>query len=669
MNRIARIVLPTLLSGIGMMAPKVALAAPVIWTSWTAANAGAGTASGDITVGATVINVAYSGQATFIQANDTGTNYWNPSTPYVSAQVDNAPTRKDIIALSLAGARTLTFSEPVKNLFFAVVSLNGNSYRFNRDFEIVSFGNGFWGNGTLARVDNGDGTYSVSGTGEPHGVIRFKGSVTDISWTAGAENWNGFTVGTYGIGDEDDDGVFDKNEYGPGGIGTPRDSDGDGTPDYQDSDDDGDGIPTSVEAPGGVAIDSDGDGVPDYRDGDSDNDGVADGVEVGGDVNNPLDTDGDGVPDYRDVDSDNDGIPDLWENGKKSLDANGDGRIDSALDVDGDGVLAVVDTDDNSSKVVTSTVALVNSDTDMKPNYIDTDSDDDGVADIIEIGGTDMDSDGKVDSFVDANGNGLHDAFDVSQGGTAITLVDTDADGKADYIDTDSDNDCVPDSNVAESGTARITKVQPNASVDLNCGVLGSGNICDTTQGVCTTGCKFDGDCAAGKFCSPGGGTIGICKNKANNGEQIPSDAPGNGVCAPSSVVSVCTSSACETSDNKCGLLDGSACTSTAQCRASTCTNNFCGGVPLDAGADGGGVVVTDAGVSADSGVSSDADAAAASDASANSADSGSTAAADTLEGGGCTCSSTGTPSSSLLGIGLGAFGFAALRRRRAKRQ
>lgn len=673
MNRIIRFALPALMAGSGLFASRVASAAPVTWTSWTAGNAGAGTASGTITIGGTVINVAYTGQATFIQVNDTGSNYWIPSTPYTSTLVDNPPTRKDIIALSLAGTRTLTFSEPVKNLFFAVVSLNGNSYRFNRDFEVVSFGAGFWGTGTLARVDNGDGTFSVSGTGEPHGVIRFKGSVTDITWTAGAENWNGFTVGTYGLGDEDDDNVPDKNEYGGGGIMAPRDSDNDGTPDYKDTDDDGDGIPTSVEVPGGTVVDSDGDGVPNYRDGDSDNDGVSDSVEVGADVNNPVDSDGDGVPDYRDLDSDNDGIPDLWENGKKALDVNLDGRIDTATDADGDGVLAAVDTDDTMSKVVTSNVTLINSDNDTKPNYIDTDSDEDGVADILEIGGTDANSDGRVDGFTDANGNGLHDAFDSTQGGTAISLINSDTDTKADYVDTDSDNDCVLDSNVAEVGAARINAALPNASVDLNCGVLGSGNICDVSQGVCTTGCKVDNDCASTQFCTPGNGSIGVCKTKANNGDAIPGDAPGNGVCAVGTVAKVCVSGACETSDNKCGLVNGSACTASSQCRTSTCTDNFCGGIPAsDAGTtDGGSVVVTDGGVVADAGA--DADAAAQSDASVGKADSGAGTIApapslDNLEGGGCACSSTESPSSSLLGIGLGVVGFAAIRRRRDKK-
>ena len=180
-------------------------AAPVIWVDWTSGSAGAsGSATGVIDLGpagpdASDISVSYSGEIRFIQTAG-GTNYWtgNPS-PYVSAAVDNAPSTPDIIALSLPTSKTLTFSRPVNNLFFAVVSLNGNGYRFNEDFTIESFATGFWGNGTLTRQDLGNGTFQLNGSGEPHGVISFNRAVSSITWSSLTnEDWNGFTVGTYG---------------------------------------------------------------------------------------------------------------------------------------------------------------------------------------------------------------------------------------------------------------------------------------------------------------------------------------------------------------------------------------------------------------------------------------------------------------------------------------
>jgi hypothetical protein len=84
--------------------------------------------------------------------------------------------------------------------FFAVVSLNGNGYLFDQDFEIVSSGTGYWGGGTMSRVAHADGTFEVTGTGEPHGVIRFNEAVSSITWSSQTnEYWNGFTVGTYGL--------------------------------------------------------------------------------------------------------------------------------------------------------------------------------------------------------------------------------------------------------------------------------------------------------------------------------------------------------------------------------------------------------------------------------------------------------------------------------------
>ncbi|MBI2843943.1 MAG: PEP-CTERM sorting domain-containing protein [Armatimonadetes bacterium] len=192
-------ILLALVLGIGGMLPVYA--APVYWVNWISGTAGpTGSASGVLDIGGTTIDVSYSGEIAFIQTAS-GTNYWNPSTPYISAMVDNAPPAPDIIALSRTTSKTLTFSEPVTDLFFAFMSINGNGYRFDHDFEIVSTGRGYWGTGTVVRQDLGGGIYELSATsGEPHGVIRFPGAVSSLTWTSRInEHWNGFTVGTYGL--------------------------------------------------------------------------------------------------------------------------------------------------------------------------------------------------------------------------------------------------------------------------------------------------------------------------------------------------------------------------------------------------------------------------------------------------------------------------------------
>ncbi|NUO50439.1 MAG: hypothetical protein HOV80_16415, partial [Polyangiaceae bacterium] len=106
----------------------------------------------------------------------------------------------------------------------------------------------------------------------------------------------------------------------------PIDTDGDGTPDYQDVDADGDGIIDSTE---GMA-DTDGDGAPNFQDLDSDNDGITDQVEGTGDPEN------DGTPNYLDQDSDNDGLPDTSEAEYGTDPTNPD------TDGDGDGDLVEV---------------------------------------------------------------------------------------------------------------------------------------------------------------------------------------------------------------------------------------------------------------------------------------------------------------------------------------
>jgi hypothetical protein len=99
--------------------------------------------------------------------------------------------------------------------------------------------------------------------------------------------------------DADSDGLYDGYE------GT-RDTDGDGTPNAEDTDSDGDGYPDMDEsgALGGcVARDTDSDGLPDYLDNDSDNDGLSDAEERDRYFTNPLlaDTDADGFDDLAEA--------------------------------------------------------------------------------------------------------------------------------------------------------------------------------------------------------------------------------------------------------------------------------------------------------------------------------------------------------------------------------
>ena len=175
---------------------SVAVAAPVYWTDWTSTTVGAPGVLGTLNTGGSTVDVSFSGSYLFAQTSG-GTNYWNPSAPYISSTVDNAPPGTDIIALNAGGTATITFSQAVQDPLLALVSWNGNTVDFGVPIEILDFGTGYWGNGTPILNAAGTGFF---GSGEVHGVIELPGSYTSISFTHTSENWHGFTVGVFGLG-------------------------------------------------------------------------------------------------------------------------------------------------------------------------------------------------------------------------------------------------------------------------------------------------------------------------------------------------------------------------------------------------------------------------------------------------------------------------------------
>jgi hypothetical protein len=225
---------PVLAAAVLGIAHVSAISAPAYWADWGQQTAENGvTVYGAITTGSSTVNVTYNNpQGIAFLQNGAGTDYFangvfsatrNVATsPYTSALVDNIPTAAEMIALRYAGRQSLHFSQAIANPVFSYVSLNGNGYGFNQDFDILSFGDvsngndcGFWGCGTSYKnvVDLGGGNfeYQLLGTGEPHGTIRFLGAFQDVSWRSlSGEYWNGFTVGVQGTAVE----VFETPEPG-----------------------------------------------------------------------------------------------------------------------------------------------------------------------------------------------------------------------------------------------------------------------------------------------------------------------------------------------------------------------------------------------------------------------------------------------------------------------
>ncbi|WP_370086680.1 T9SS type A sorting domain-containing protein [Ekhidna sp.] len=223
-----------------------------------------------------------------------------------------------------------------------------------------------------------------------------------------------------------------------------EDSDNDGVQDDSDNDSDNDGLTDTQEGNGiDPTADADGDGIENYLD--PDYAGFEDANSDG--INDNFDHDLDGVPNHQDLDSDNDGIPDAVEANGGSLPANmtSEGAYlssyVSANDTDNDGLANDVDTDNGGT-------ALANPDSDNGtgyddglPDFLDRDSDNDGITDTAENNGADNNRDGILDNFVDTDGDGLNDAVDPDNGGTALTIINTDGDAFPDYLDTDSDGD------------------------------------------------------------------------------------------------------------------------------------------------------------------------------------------------------------------------------------
>ncbi|HBS27734.1 MAG TPA: hypothetical protein DD827_11545, partial [Gammaproteobacteria bacterium] len=147
--------------------------------------------------------------------------------------------------------------------------------------------------------------------------------------------------------------------------------------------------------------DFDQDGIPDSVDIDDDNDGILDTVEGN------LDFDGDGNINSKDLDADGDGINDLEESGlneaaQTALDSNNDGEIDSTQAFGDNGLADNIETNPESGTPDYagdgSVTSPVDTDGDTHKDFLDLDSDNDGILDVIEAGLVDADGDGEADS-------------------------------------------------------------------------------------------------------------------------------------------------------------------------------------------------------------------------------------------------------------------------------
>ena len=202
-----------ILSVCATLVGTVAGAQPVAWTNWTSFTAGTpGSATGTIAATGGPVTVTYTGEVlagsqtsaggiTYFDPNSSGHNF-SATTYSNGTTVPNGPgTNPGFIQMQGGGNRilnTLTFSTPVNNLFFSIISLgqssNGVTYAFNNAFTIATQGGGWWGTcgSPPCLTQSGNNLTGIEGDG----TLIFNGPITSISWTAApSEYWHGFSVG------------------------------------------------------------------------------------------------------------------------------------------------------------------------------------------------------------------------------------------------------------------------------------------------------------------------------------------------------------------------------------------------------------------------------------------------------------------------------------------
>jgi hypothetical protein len=174
----------------------------VCWANWTGNSVGTpGTGTGTISTPAGSLGVTYSGEVAVQTALAPGVNWFTPVSTYTCATVTDPPGPG--IIFQSGGTMlvdTLTFSRPVTNPVFAIVSLGNylastdGEYDFGaygEPFTILKYGPGSMaGPGTLTDVDGG----LIGDDGD--GLVQLLGTFTTIRWTDPvAEVVHGFTVG------------------------------------------------------------------------------------------------------------------------------------------------------------------------------------------------------------------------------------------------------------------------------------------------------------------------------------------------------------------------------------------------------------------------------------------------------------------------------------------
>ena len=278
-----------------------------------------------------------------------------------------------------------------------------------------------------------------------------KQSLLGTPSSKGVHRWGAYATGTTGNNQAGNNVLVNTWAYGALSIDSLTgfyvyvcDRDGDGYENDVDIDDDNDGITDLTESGGVDPLVLTASNIPRYLDAAYVHPifGVYRDVNKDG-VNDVFDNDLDGIINEYDADSDGDGLPDAFEANNYVTPANflaSNGTISGLIDANGMPQAA-----QTTSGSGVSIFANPNTDGDIQPNFLDYDSDNDGINDLREAQTT---AAYRAPLGTDADKDGIDDRFDpvcapCGTAGTALstTLSDKDGDGTPDLKDLDSDND------------------------------------------------------------------------------------------------------------------------------------------------------------------------------------------------------------------------------------
>ncbi|HSC54348.1 MAG TPA: T9SS type A sorting domain-containing protein [Phnomibacter sp.] len=276
----------------------------------------------------------------------------------------------------------------------------------------------------------------------------------------------------------------------PSGGLTMKDFDGDAFVNQKDLDSDNDGIPDILEVQGtdannnGMAdniTDSDGDGLVDAYDSDPNNtyayntsvslllsgsDANSDGIAESWPYKN---IDQAGYANAYDLDADADGVCDAYEagfpNSVTGWNGTGDRIYPNIIKAQFNQSLGYQGWASAIRDVTTGTLTLLNTDNNLLPDYIDIDSDNDGITDNVEAQSTNSYI---VPSGNDTDGDGIDDLYDGTGYGGDNWLQPhaTVRPDVPDYINTDSDGDTAIDLHEASGYGYLKPETLPPADTD-----------------------------------------------------------------------------------------------------------------------------------------------------------------------------------------------------------